>query len=158
MCDLLNISSHWWSLTGLTTDFVGVVLLGSDVIRIQVALRRATAANGARYKKFEDEYGGITNWLKELTDSARRWHRVDLEGPIADDDMTHNAHRTRGELSEVANAAGALGEYVGGLADMLKERVHEDEKLATTSLKFSFVGMSLILIGFGLQILGGWVC
>jgi hypothetical protein len=54
MCSVIGIASGWWSVSGLVADFVGVSLLGFDLIRVQRMLRTNAAPN----------LGASTQWPK----------------------------------------------------------------------------------------------
>jgi hypothetical protein len=150
MCTPLGLDSHWWSILGLTSDFVGVIALGIDVIRIQFRLRQSARDSLERYRKFEEDYGGSGS---SLEDYSRQLARFPDDRTIGD-----TLDRTRGSVADLAATAAGLGEYVDGLAATLKERVSDEQRLANTSLRFSGGGMVLILIGFVLQMLGTLPC
>jgi hypothetical protein len=66
MCDALGFAPNCWSIAGLATDFVGVLLLGVDLVRLQSLLRRHAQENLDRFEEMEDAYGGITGWSDEI--------------------------------------------------------------------------------------------
>lgn len=46
---VIGIASGWWSVSGLIADFVGVSLLGFDLIRVQRMLRANAAGELSRF-------------------------------------------------------------------------------------------------------------
>ncbi len=137
-------------MIGLASDFIGVLMLLSDVVRIQLSLKRSAAAALETYRKFEDDYGGAHSLLEEL-------QKFGVPGANVDE-MTDDIRSLARLATGIADAAAGVARYVIGLAGALEERVKDEQTLANKSLWFSYLGGVLILIGFVLQSIGAWPC
>jgi hypothetical protein len=143
-----------WSLIGLLLDLIGVFALGYDLVRIQRAMLVSARANLDAYMQFDADFGGTADWLNDLKKSLRWVKGSEFQEHHAQEEVSYNAERVVELAKDVADAAAGLGEYLIGLAAILRTRAGEDVNASGTSLKFSYLGLGLIFAGFLLQFHG----
>ena len=140
----------YWTVAGLGLDFVGVLLLGADLVRLQKALRETAKSNRERYDELEQAYGGVESWLDELAGQSVWVERVPNH-PGHPSDLVHPLIEIVKNVSEAsAGTAGRLAR----VASILEASAQQDERLAARSMRFSYVGLTLLVTGFALQIVG----
>lgn len=137
-----------WFLGGLVLDFLGVLALGWDVVRIQRGLRASASANAKALSKLDDDYGGTPSWLEETKRSLKWTPELVYTEYHGEDEVSYNAHRTLDLAKDTADAASGLAEYVAALAQLLQTRAQEDVNVAGMSLRLSGLGLALIGVGF----------
>jgi hypothetical protein len=159
LCLQFGVSHSLWSILGLLFDFVGVVILGIDLVRLQRNTTRTAQRNLNVYKDLGEQFGGIESWADELEKSARHWiSQSSYWDHHSEDEVSYNARDTRQIAADVANAASGLATYVYKLTETARQRAEEDARLSTGSLRFSVVGLILVAIGFAMQAIGALPC
>lgn len=158
MCEILGIPGNYWSVTGLAADFVGVGLLGFDLVRLQRLVRRRAREGLAKIEAMADDYGGIESWAAEIKDSAKwipqhAYSRYHLE-----DEVSYNARQNREDIGNIASCVNGLAEHLSRIMLLYSEQAKDDFKTTRISLHFSIAGIVIIGAGFLLQIVGAWGC
>ena len=143
---------NYWVVIGLALDLAGVLCLGFDLIRLQRGLRASATASRESYDSLEAEYGGVESWLDDLADQSE-WVQ-DLPSSIGETPESFNAHSIFDIVREVSGASGAVAERLAGVGKILLDGAKRDEELSSLSLRFSYVGLSLLVVGFAMQIVG----
>jgi hypothetical protein len=158
MCSVIGIASGWWSVTGLVADFVGVSLLGFDLIRVQRMLRANAAAELSRFNAMAEDYGGVESWIKEIQKSARWVNEHQYSDHHAEDEISYNARQGIERLSEMSECVSALASHLSEVVTLSQQKVEGDRVTAQASLRLSFIGLAFILIGFFGQLIGSLPC
>ena len=57
-CHFVIIAPVWVSPVGLSLDFVGVIFLGIDLVRVQRAMKRQANEDLARFNAMVEDHGG----------------------------------------------------------------------------------------------------
>ena len=142
---------NYWSVSGLVLDILGVLLLGTDLIRLQKALRNRAKANRAMYDELEQEYGGVESWMDELSNQTMPTSVPRHSG----DSLTgYSMSQVYGIVDELAQGSSAVATRLAQVGKLLDAGARQDERLSASSLWFSYGGLGLLVIGFTLQIIG----
>ena len=140
-------------IIGLGLDFLGVGLLGIDLIRIQNALRTAAKVRISRLEEIADEYGGVEEWAIDIGRNANWAEHADIgEGLYEPIPGAFDADAASSSFGQAMQAVSAMATRSTAVADLVLASYIEDRKNARSSLIFSYVGLALILLGFSLQI------
>jgi hypothetical protein len=158
MCAVFGIASGWWPVSGLIADFVGVSLLGFDLIRVQRMLRANAAAELSRFNAMAEDYGGVESWIKEIRKSTRWVNAHEYSDYQADDEISYNVRRAIEGLSETSECVSALACHLTEIVTLSQQKVEGDSVTAQSSLRLSVIGLALILIGFCGQLIGSLPC
>lgn len=143
-----------YTVLGLILDVIGVVLLSTDLIRLQRVVRRRGKDGRGRFDELESEYGGIESWASELTEQSRWVPEQAYSERHSEDELSYNARRAAETISDLASAANGLAAQVAAIAGILRANADEDDRLASMSVKLSVFGVLLLVAGFLLQIVG----
>ena len=143
---------NYWSLAGLILDLLGVSLLGIDLVRLHRQLRRKAADSREAYRELDDLLGGSAPELERLSTEASTRYSVPRHS--GDTEEVYNAQVMKQVVTEVAGLASVIAGYVEGVARELSASARREERLSSDSLVFSYVGGGLVILGFGLQIVG----
>lgn len=141
------------STIGLILDFVGVLLLGFDLIRVQHSLRRQSRKDVQRLQEISAEYGGLSAWLDELACSGDWRESQYEEGRIVFYDG-FDLDMAKRDFQDLTAAAKASQSFASSVALFVTAQVQSAEEAARSSLILSYFGVGLITIGFGLQLWG----
>jgi hypothetical protein len=158
MCSVIGIASGWWSVSGLITDFVGVTLLGFDLIRVQRMLRANAAAELSRFNAMAEQYGGVESWTKEIQKNTRWVSEHEYIRYHAQDEISYNAKQAIERLSELSECVSALADHLTEIVTLSQQKVEGDSVTAQSSLRLSVIGLVFILIGFCGQLIGSLPC
>ena len=145
-----------YSVTGLALDFVGVMLLGVDLIRLQVAIRKRAKKSRVLFDEIETEYGGIESWANDIMEQSQWIPSSAYSRYHAEDEISYNVRHAMDGLRNISSAVNGLAEHVVKITENLSDHAEQDRGLASSSFWFSIFGLALLLIGFGLQIVGAW--
>jgi hypothetical protein len=141
-------------IIGLTLDLVGVVILGFDLVRVQVGLRSAAKQRLDEWETLLAENESLDSDLEKLK-FAGHWQETDYdEGRVRFLDGTFDARAASNAFADLAGTNREQGRLLAILAENLKSSALSDVKAAQISLFSTYVGMLLIVIGFALQIGG----
>lgn len=139
-------------------DVAGVLLLGYDLIRVQKLLRLQARDDLSRFEAMASDYGGVGSWISEIKESAK-WVSQNQFGRYCSDDEVHfNANHALERVYEVSQCVSALAEHLSELLSLQKEQAEGNAKVANKSLRYSFLGLVLIFIGFSLQLFSSVHC
>ena len=138
------------SRAGLTVDLAGVMLLGIDLVRVQRRLRGDAEERVTRLDAILEDIGGIDGWAETVPSDFREWQWE--EGRIVGVDGTFNPKQTRESFEEALGIIGNEGTHVVTLAKMQVAAIDADRDTAKLSLRYSYIGLALIALGFCLQI------
>jgi hypothetical protein len=138
------------SVAGLALDLSGVLLLGFDLVRVQRRLRGDAKTRISSLDAILDEIGGIDGWAGTVPSDFRDWQWD--EGRTVMVDGTFDTHRARESFEEALNTIGAVGTHVLTLANMQLALINADRATANLSLRYSYLGLGLIVVGFCLQL------
>lgn len=146
-----------WIVPGLVLDVFGVVLLGIDLLCLQYVMRKRANENINTIEKFTKEYGGIQSWAEHIRKSAR-WVETNemLRYHIVDDEGNFNTRSALEELSNLANCVEGLAENLSEFIELFGRNAERDRQAANRSFEWSIIGLTLIVFGFSLQIVGAW--
>ena len=158
MCSVFGIASGWWSVSGLIADFVGVAFLGFDLIRVQSMLRASTAAELNHFNAMAENYGGVESWVEEIKKSTRWIREHEYSNHTAQDEISYNAQNAIERLKELSECVGAVESHLADIVSLTKAKVEGDGIAANASLRWSYLGLVFILIGFFGQLVGSWPC
>lgn len=144
----------WLIATGLLLDALGVFLLGADLIRIQGRVRSTAAESEVRLQELIDRHNDLESKLEETT-LDMGWQMFNLEeGRPTPDYDSYDPELLVRLSGSVRTAVARIREYVGGISILLIEAQEAERRTAETSLRYSYVGLPIIFIGFVLQIIG----
>lgn len=139
------------SITGLALDLAGVLLLGVDLVRVQRRLRGDAEERVSRLDEILEEIGGIDGWAETVPSDFREWQWE--EGRTVMVPGTFDPEQTRESFQEALSTISAVGSHVLTLANMQLAAIDADRSTANLSLRYSYVGLALVALGFVLQIL-----
>ena len=139
------------SITGLALDLAGVMMLGVDLVRVQRRLRGDAEQRISRLDEILEEIGGIDSWAETVPSDFREWQWE--EGRTVMLPGTFDPDRARESFEEALSTISAVGTHVLRLANMQLATVDADRVTANLSLRYSYIGLALIAIGFCLQII-----
>lgn len=140
------------SLTGLTLDLAGVMLLGFDLVRIQRNLRRHAEDRLSSLHDVAEAAGGMDSFLKSVSSDFREYYRD--EGRYLPSDSTFDHQSAEQSFDEVKGSIADLAGHLGTMAGMLVASVESDRQTAEMSLRYTYIGLMLIVVGFVLQMPG----
>ncbi|MGC6329123.1 hypothetical protein [Rhizorhabdus sp. FW153] len=139
-------------LTGLALDLAGVMLLGFDLVRIQRDLRRHAEARLSSLRDVAEAAGGMDSFLTSVSSDFREYYRD--EGAYLPSDGTFDYQSAKRSFDEVKGSIANLAEHLGTMAAMLGATIESDKETAGMSLRFTYMGLLLIVAGFILQMAG----
>ena len=140
------------SVTGLVLDLVGVMMLGVDLVRIQKRLRGDAEDRLAALNDVAEGAGGTEAFLKSVSGDFREYYRD--EGRYLPSESTFDHQSAERNIDELKDVVNGLADHLGTLAQMLIASVESDRETTKISLTFTYGGLSLIVLGFTLQIAG----
>jgi hypothetical protein len=138
------------SIAGLVIDLIGVMMLGVDLVRVQRRLRGDAENRVTRLDAILESIGGIDGWAETVESDFREWDWD--EGRTVGVPGTFNSERARESFKEALETISAVGTHVVTLAKMQVAAIDVDRDTANLSLRYSYVGLVLIALGFCLQI------
>ena len=138
------------SIAWLVLDLAGVVLLGIDLVRVQRRLRGNAEDRVTRLDAILEEIGGIDGWAKTVPSDFREWQWE--EGRTVMVPGTFDPARARESFEEVLETIGVVGTHVVTLAKMQVAAIDADRDTANLSLRYSYIGLAVIVVGFSFQI------
>jgi hypothetical protein len=145
----------WWlSPTGLILDLIGVALLGFDLVRIQWRLRLQANRNRGRLESLIEEHSNVEDELRSLA-SEVAWHSYNWdEGQAVADYDSYNPDHILKLAAQTGSAVGLLREFVQKLSTFFIEMQEDSRQTADKSLRYSYMGLALVALGFVFQLLG----
>ena len=116
-------------------------------------MKRRADENMSTIEKFTEEYGGIQKWSLEVQNEIGR---IRPPNPRHDDYNKHlgNIQFTVEGLSKLNQSIWSIAGRLSDLVRLFGKNAERDKQAANRSLKWSIVGLLLIVFGFGLQIVG----
>jgi hypothetical protein len=138
------------SVSGLVLDLSGVLLLGYDLVRVQRSLRAGAENRVAHLDEILDEIGGIDAWAKTVPSDFREWDWE--EGRAVMRSGTFDADQAGKSFEEALETISQIGVHVLILARMQLAAVEEDRSTAGLSVKYTYIGLALVVAGFCLQL------
>jgi hypothetical protein len=155
MVDLMHLIAQarpWLNPWGLFFDFVGVILLGVDLIRVQRSMKRQAKDDLTRFNAMVDEHGGAEDWIKFISQGTN-WIDVNeiLSKQVAEDEPSKTIRNTKVKLGEALKVIATLSEATTKLISFQNEQAQSNTSAANASLAFSATGLLMICIGFALQ-------
>lgn len=140
--------------TGLAFDLIGVILLGVDLLRIQIGLRKAAEVRIERLEQLAEEYGGVDDWSAEIAKSANWAQYADMGERIYEPiSGSFDAAAAKESFGEAMQAVGYTARRTNEMADIVMASYEADRNSAGSSLVFTYIGLTLIIVGFCLQII-----
>lgn len=138
---------------GLAIDLVGVSLLGADLIRVQIRLRKQSSERQTLIQSASDRYGdavaelesSVSNFYYSSYNYDSEGMTPSYEGPSVD--------AVAKALSGTAASVRKVHEYATDLAQITVETLSEEQFDSEKSLRMSRVGLALVGLGFFLQII-----
>ena len=137
----------WFSAIGLLLDLIGVVLLGFDLIFVQ----KSQKSSADRDQKLLNEAFPKFQTLE--------FEKTDLETGISgsegfDGDGGVDARGLNRTLSAFREEIDKSQEGITDVIAYLFSSVRDKSKETERSLIYTYFGLSLIVLGFGLQLIG----
>lgn len=157
-CEIIGFPQQTWTTVGLIADFVGVALLGFDLVRLQRHLRSEAQENLDKLDELAEEYGGIEAMSEEVRKGARWISSSSYERYLVQDEVSYNAERAIDKIRELADSLQGLAKHVAELMTMQLQQANHDKNTANSSVLYSLIGMTFIAAGFALQVVGSWPC
>lgn len=140
------------SVGGLVLDLVGVMMLGADLVRVQRKLRSDASDRLSALTVVVEGAGGLECFLKSVSGDFREYYRE--EGQFLPSSGTFDHGAAERSLNDVKDGINGLADHVGTVARMMAATVESDEQTARMSLRVTYGGLVLILLGFALQAVG----
>ena len=140
------------SVSGLVLDLVGVMMLGADLVRVQRKLRSDASDRLSALTEVVEGAGGMERFLKSISGDFREYYGD--EGQFLPSAGTFDHDAAERSLDEVKDGINGLADHVGTVARMMAATVGSDEQTARMSLRVTYGGLVLILLGFALQAAG----
>jgi hypothetical protein len=145
---------HYLSITGLILDMLGVLILSIDVIRIQRRLRSDAADRLASLQEVAEANADTDVWLKDLVINAD-WSEHDwMEGRGRAVPGTFDSGAAKASFEDALGYVAGVSADMHKVAKLLLTTAEADEKTASLSLRVSYAGLALIIVGFAFQALG----
>lgn len=140
------------TIIGLFFDFIGVLLLGFDLVRVQRKLRTDAESRLASLSEVIESTESIDTYLKNITADWRNYADMGegLYEPISE---SFDHHAAKYSLDEIKSGVSGLADDLHTLAMMMLVSVKSDRETVKLSLGLSYIGLALIALGFILQIL-----
>lgn len=140
---------HYIGIVGLLLDVGGVLLLGYDLVRVQRRLRGDAEDRISHLERILDEIGGIDGWAATVPNDFREWQWEEGRTVMVPD--TFDARQARESFQEALETIGIVGTHVLTLSKMQMAGIDADRSTAKLSLRYSYRGLGLIVVGFCLQ-------
>lgn len=140
----------YFSIAGLAIDLAGVMMLGVDLVRVQRRLRGDAENRVTRLDEILESIGGVDGWAETVPSDFREWDWD--EGRTVGVPGTFDPDRARESFKEALETISAVGTHVVTLAKIQVAAIDADRDTAKLSLRYSYVGLVLIALGFCLQI------
>ena len=141
-----------YTVAGLALDFVGVMLLGVDLIRFQVTIRKRAKKSQALFGEIDSEYGGIESWANEIMERSNWVPSSSYLDIISEDEVSYNVRHALDGLRDISSAVNGLALHTVKITKILSNNAEQDRGLASSSFWFSILGLAFLMVGFGLQI------
>lgn len=154
MCNLTGIPQYLWIVSGLVFDAIGFVLLGWDLIHLQRDMKKRVDENISTIEEFSEKYDEIQGWSNDIRKSGRWINESEYSSRHAEDEVSFNAHIMQDRLNDLANCVEDLAKHLFDFVDLFRKNAKRDRQAANRSLRWSIIGLLLIISGFGLQIVG----
>ncbi|MDE0694439.1 MAG: hypothetical protein OXH76_01230 [Boseongicola sp.] len=145
-----------YSVFGLFLDLVGVILLGVDLVRFQLAVRERAKKSRAFFAEMEAEYGGIESWANDIMERSEWIPSSAYSRHHSEDEASYNARHAMDGLKDISSAVNGLAQQVVKVTKKLNNYAEQDGGLASSSVRFSMLGLFFLVFGFFLQIFGAW--
>jgi hypothetical protein len=138
------------SISGLVLDLSGVLLLGVDLVRVQQRLRGDAEDRITKLDEILEEIGGIDGWAETVPSDFREWQFEESRTVMLPG--TFDPRQARESFDEALSTISAVGMHVLTLAKMQSATIEADRSTARLSLRFSYIGLLFITLGFALQL------
>ncbi len=141
-------------ILGLALDFVGVALLGFDLVRLQIGMKRSAERRLAEVRDVLDEYREIGDWVEDIAKNAYWTEFHNTEGFMYEPSPgTFDPAAAQASFKDAMDAVSVNALKIEVVGKVVMAGYQEDQRSANASLWVSFTGLALILVGFSLQIL-----
>lgn len=141
---------NYVSICGLISDLSGVLMLGFDLVRVQRKLRADAEERLCSLNEVADAAGGLDNFLASISGDWREYERDDGGYfPVAG---TFDYSSAKQSLQELKDGINGLADNLGTVATVMVAGVERDRETAGMSLKVTYCGLALIVVGFLLQV------
>ncbi len=141
---------NYLSIAGLALDLAGVLMLGVDLVRVQRRLRQDAADRLNALEDISKSAGGLDAFLKSISGDWREFQRD--EGRYVPQSGTFDYDSAKQSFDEMKDGINGLADNLLAIASMMVASVKSDQQTANISLRVSYVGLGLIVVGFCLQI------
>lgn len=147
----LGIHTGLWSLIGLILDLIGVLLLGYDLVRIQRRLRSDAAERLEAFQAIFDENEGTREALEEVVRNSIWTDFERDDGIYRSIPRTFDPDAARASFSDAMSFTTHISEGMQKVASIMVAGAQVDGRTAGLSVRLSYAGLALILIGFLFQ-------
>ena len=141
-----------FQIVGLVFDMIGVILLGIDLILVQRTLKLQATQRRDELDAFLEEFGGIESWASEIGKQSRWVQQAEYSDYHAEDEVSYNASRSAENTKELARSVESVSQWMTGLVKLHLKESQIGETAAKSSLRFTAIGLFLIVTGFSMQI------
>ncbi|WP_092023913.1 hypothetical protein [Bradyrhizobium sp. OK095] len=151
VCQFIGTVPSWLNPIGLCLDFVGVVLLGIDLVRVQRSMKRQAREDLRRFDAMVEDHGGTEEWITSINKGIRWIDQHEYWDHHAEDEVSYNVTNLIEQLKELVQAISGIAEASTKLIKFQHEQSRENARIADASIRYSFIGLMLICLGFALQ-------
>lgn len=131
-------------------DLAGVLMLGTDLARVQITLKRDAEERLLHLSEVVEAAGGMDKFLASISGDFREYYRDEGAYFPRHESFDHSsAEQSFGEMKDGING---LADNLGTVAQLMVATVESDKKTASMSLWVTYGGLLLIVAGFALQI------
>ncbi len=143
---------NYISIAGLVLDFIGVIMLGYDLVRVQRKLKDDAWDRLSTLNEATESAGGVERFLKSIDTDWREYERED--GGYTPQYGTFDYQSAQRSIEELKDGINGLADNLHSVAKMMLAGVENDQATAGLSLKVTYTGLVFILLGFAFQICG----
>ena len=149
------VSSSNFSSLGLALDLVGVLLLGIDLVRVQIHSIEGVNELKVRILDNQESLGFAVDDLKDTSSKLGRWiSEHEYSDYHAEDEVSYNVREMRDQSKELSEHIEFITGTISDLSKALEGSAAASEQIANTSLFMAKTGLALIVAGFILQLCG----
>ena len=145
------------SIGGLSLDLVGVLLLGLDLIKVQRKISAEAEEAEGTLESFLADYGDLPEALSDLQKNTRRIQLHEYSDYHAEDETSYNIDVQVERMKELAGIVKETTRWTSLLVEFQREQTQNERGMVASSVKFSVIGLLLIVIGFGMQIVAQFI-
>lgn len=144
----------WFSVVGLLLDLFGILFLGFDLLRVQTRMRASALGDHKLFLRFLEDYRRVETVAENLSALCAYVERDGRTDAASDEEIAFNVRNLAFRVPELARNVSDLGEHSRALSAYLIARNRAVRDTALGTQRLTVVGLTLITVGFLLQIVG----